>query len=121
VHPLRESRPFANFSGGNQQKIVFAKWLRLNPRLLILDEPTQGVDIGAMEDIYRMTVEHARAGNGVLLLSNEWDDLARVADRVIIMQRGRIAAELEGDELTADGIADQVFTTTDREKEGGRA
>ncbi|MFB2586337.1 sugar ABC transporter ATP-binding protein [Herbiconiux liukaitaii] len=100
VKPPRAEQVFAQFSGGNQQKIVFAKWLRNRPQLLLLEEPTQGVDIGAKQAIYDAIDGAASAGTAVLVCSSEAKELVRLCDRVLVLREGRIAAELAGDELT---------------------
>ena len=100
VKPPRAEQVFSQFSGGNQQKIVFAKWLRNQPALLLLEEPTQGVDIGAKKAIYDAIDTAAASGAGVLVCSSEAKELVRLCDRVIVLRDGRIAAELAGDELT---------------------
>jgi ABC-type sugar transport system ATPase subunit len=100
VKPPRAEQVFAQFSGGNQQKIVFAKWLRNKPSLLLLEEPTQGVDIGAKQAIYDAIDRAASTGAAVLVCSSEAKELVRLCDRVLVLRDGRIAAELAGDELT---------------------
>jgi ribose transport system ATP-binding protein len=100
VKPPRAEQKFAQFSGGNQQKIVFAKWLRNNPSVLLLEEPTQGVDIGAKQAIYAAIDAAARQGAGVLVCSSEAKELVRLCDRVLVMRGGAVAAELSGEQLT---------------------
>jgi ribose transport system ATP-binding protein len=104
VMPRSPDKPFATFSGGNQQKLVLAKWLRLEPQVLVLDEPTQAVDVGAVADIYRLITEYAERGLAVMVMSSEWEDLARICTRVYVLERGHVVAELHGAELTADAI-----------------
>ncbi len=91
-------------SGGNQQKVIVARWLRQEPEVLILDEPTQGVDVGAKADIHLLIDEAAAQGTAVLVCSTDHEELVRVCDRVVIMRRGRVAEILRGDEITADRI-----------------
>jgi ABC-type sugar transport system ATPase subunit len=81
-------------SGGNQQKVVFGRWLVTAPRVLLLDEPTRGLDVGAKTEILRLVSELADAGTAILLVSSELEELTRVCDRYLVMVRGRIAAEL---------------------------
>ena len=100
VKPPRPEQVFAQFSGGNQQKVVFAKWLRNNPRVLLLEEPTQGVDIGAKQALYGAIDAAAESGAGVIVCSSEAKELVRLCDRVLVLRNGRIAAELSGEELT---------------------
>lgn len=93
--------PFNVLSGGNQQKGVLARWLRREPDLLMLDEPTQGVDVGARADIYRVIREAAAAGMAVLVVTSDVEELAHLADRAVILRRGRTVAEVEGADLEA--------------------
>jgi ribose transport system ATP-binding protein len=97
--------PLATFSGGNQQKILFAKWLRRKPVVLLLDEPTQGVDIGAKTEIHRQLLALAASGTAVIVSSTDLEELAALASRVLVMQEGRITTELSGDALNPHGIA----------------
>ncbi len=91
-------------SGGNQQKVILARWLRQNPRVLILDEPTQGVDVGAKAEIHALVDVAAEAGAAVLVASTESEELARLCDRVLVLRGGRITAWLEGPQVSADRI-----------------
>jgi len=100
VKPPRSEQVFAQFSGGNQQKLVFAKWLRNRPAVLLLEEPTQGVDIGAKQALYDAIDIAAAAGSAVLVCSSEAKELVRLCDRVLVLRNGRVAAELSGDQLT---------------------
>ena len=84
-------------SGGNQQKVVLAKWLTASPKVLILDNPTQGVDIGAKEEIYSIITSLAESGIGIIVLSAEGQEIVRLCDRAIVLRHGHIAAELHGD------------------------
>jgi ABC-type sugar transport system ATPase subunit len=100
VRPPRAEQVFAQFSGGNQQKLVFAKWLRNRPAVLLLEEPTQGVDIGAKAALYDAVESAAAAGTAVLVCSSEAKELVRLCDRVLVLRNGRVAAELSGERLT---------------------
>jgi len=91
-------------SGGNQQKVVLAKWLLARPRLLILDEPTRGVDVGAKLEIYRLIRKLAADGTAILLVSSELPELLGLSSRVIVMAQKRIVATLAGAEMTAERI-----------------
>jgi len=93
-----------NLSGGNQQKVVIARWLTLNPRLLILDEPTRGIDIGAKAEIHRLMSDLAAEGMGILMISSELPEVLNVSDRILVMHEGRVTAELNRDEATQDKI-----------------
>ena len=92
-------QPFFSFSGGNQQKILFGKWLRLTPRLLLLDEPTQGVDVAAKAEIHHQILECAAAGTAVLVSSSDIDELAALCHRVLIIRDGQIAVDLRDDQV----------------------
>jgi ABC-type sugar transport system ATPase subunit len=97
--------PVSTLSGGNQQKVMLAKWLSCAPRLVLLDEPTRGVDVAAKAEIYRLIDEAKRQGCAVVVSSSENDELREVADRIIVMSHGRIVAELRPDEATDAAIA----------------
>jgi L-arabinose transport system ATP-binding protein len=96
--------PVSRLSGGNQQKVVLARWLACEPMLLILDEPTRGIDIGAKAEIYRLIDELAGAGIGIILISSEMPELIGLADRVLVMADGRITAELAGNDMSEEEI-----------------
>jgi ABC-type sugar transport system ATPase subunit len=98
-------------SGGNQQKLVFARALLSRPRLLIADEPTRGVDVGAKRSIYELIVGLAADGVGVLLISSEVEEVLGLAHRVLVMRGGRIVAELAGATLTEENILAAAFAT----------
>jgi ribose transport system ATP-binding protein len=100
LRPPEPERPLGQFSGGNQQKVVLAKWLRTRPRLLLLDEPTSGVDVGAKATIYDLIGQAAADGTAVIVASSDTKELAAICDRVIVLDEGRLAAEVEGDSLT---------------------
>jgi len=120
VPPLPRQR-FEAFSGGNQQKLVYGRSVRLMPKILVLDEPTRGVDVGAVADLYQIIREQAAGGAAVLLMSSEWEDLPRVCHRVIVLDRGRTVAELSGAQLTFEHIASVAYghlTTADHSEEG---
>ena len=88
-----------NLSGGNQQKVVIAKWLHLNPRLFILDEPTRGIDVGAKDEIYKLIDNIANQGVSILLISSEIEEIIGMSDRVIVMANGKVAGELKKGEI----------------------
>ena len=83
-------------SGGNQQKVVLARWLAAKPRVLILDEPTRGIDVGAKAEIYRLIDELANEGLAIMFISSELTEILGLSDRIYVMQNGRITGELEG-------------------------
>ncbi|MGC0239472.1 ATP-binding cassette domain-containing protein [Arthrobacter sp. SD76] len=96
VHPAEPEFPVTDFSGGNQQKLVFMKWLQLNPQVLLLDEPTQGVDPGAAKLLLEEMVEAAKAGAAVAMFSGDHEQLVATCHRVLVLHQGRIVAELAG-------------------------
>lgn len=108
VRPPLPDRKVSLFSGGNQQKIVLAKWMSLTPRVLLLDEPTQGIDAGAKFDVLRIIVDAARAGTAVLIFSGDYEQLANVCTRVLIVSQGRIVGELTGAGITEAAIVEQA-------------
>ena len=91
-------------SGGNQQKIVLAKWLALKPKVLLLDEPTRGIDIGAKEEIYLLMEKFAREGMAVLFVSSEMEEIMGMADRTLVMHEGRITGELAREDFSEEAI-----------------
>jgi ribose transport system ATP-binding protein len=105
VRPPREDTVFATLSGGNQQKIVLAKWLRRKPRVLLLDEPTQGVDVHAKATIHALARDVAVQGWGVVIASSDDAELCDTCDRIIVFRDGRIAGEVEAERMTPEEIA----------------
>jgi ribose transport system ATP-binding protein len=93
-----------SLSGGNQQKVVLGKWLSMSPRVLIFDEPTRGIDVGAKHEIYRLMRELADSGVGILMISSDMEEIIGVSDRVAVMHEGRIAGFLDRSNLTEQGI-----------------
>jgi ribose transport system ATP-binding protein len=104
VKPPIADRRAGTFSGGNQQKIVLGKWLRLDPRVLLLHEPTQGVDAGARREVLNMVAESAESGTGVVLFSADYEQLANTCHRVLVMSQGRIIRELREPLLSEEEI-----------------
>jgi ribose transport system ATP-binding protein len=109
VRPRKAGALLGQLSGGNQQKVVLAKWLEIKPRLLLLHEPTQGVDVAARAEIYRLVREASTGGMAVLWVSEDFEELATVCDRVLIMADGHIRSELIGDAVTEDNISSAVY------------
>jgi len=97
-------QPVRELSGGNQQKVVLSKWLLAKPRLMLLDEPTRGIDVGAKSEIYKLITELASQGIAILMISSELPEILGLSDRVLVMREGRIAAEFSRDEATAEAI-----------------
>jgi ribose transport system ATP-binding protein len=91
-------------SGGNQQKVVLGKWLALAPRVLLLDEPTRGIDIGAKQDIYSLMEELAARGVAILFVSSEMEEVLGMSDRTLVLHEGRLAGELRRDQLSEEAV-----------------
>ncbi|MEP6299730.1 MAG: ATP-binding cassette domain-containing protein, partial [Ilumatobacter sp.] len=125
-------QPISALSGGNQQKVVLAKWLASNPKLLILDEPTQGIDIQAKAEVHKIIDELASTGIAIIVISSDMPELIANSDRVLVLKHGDVTAELEGDDITPiniglaatgsapddqlddlTGVADRSSSTTD--------
>jgi len=96
--------PIINLSGGNQQKAVIARWLTVSPRILLLDEPTRGIDVGAKGEIYEIIRDLARTGMGILVVSSDLPEILAISDRVYVMRQGRFAAELHGQQINQETI-----------------
>jgi rhamnose transport system ATP-binding protein len=96
--------PAAFLSGGNQQKVVLAKWLATEPKLLILDEPTRGIDVGTKAEVHRLMSELAGRGMAVLMISSELPEVLGMADRVLVMHEGRLTAELSREEADEERV-----------------
>jgi simple sugar transport system ATP-binding protein/ribose transport system ATP-binding protein len=109
VRGARYSAPVRTLSGGNQQKVLFARTMLCGPRVLVADEPTRGVDVGAKRAIYELLTELAGQGLGVLLISSELEEVLGLSHRVLVMRRGRVVAELEGDGMTEHAILAAAF------------
>ncbi len=91
-------------SGGNQQKLLISRWVAIGPRILILDEPTRGVDVGAKSEIYRIMNQMARKGVAILMISSELPEVVGMSDRVYVMREGSIAGELHGRDISQENI-----------------
>jgi ribose transport system ATP-binding protein len=109
IRPRNPALPFAALSGGNQQKVLLAKWLQLRPRLILLDEPTQGVDVGAREQVFEAIRTATRMNACVLCASSDYEQLAAICDRVFVFNRGRVVTELSGEHLSKSGIAQACY------------
>jgi ribose transport system ATP-binding protein len=99
----------AYLSGGNQQKIVFGKWIMREPKVLLLDEPTRGVDIGAKQEIYALMEQLAGQGAAILFVSSEMEEILGMSDRVVVMQEGKIQGELLRSELSEQRLMELAF------------
>ena len=104
VKTASQQTTIANLSGGNQQKIALGKWLLCEPAVLMLDEPTRGVDVGAKQEIYNLLDRLAAEGLAILFVSSEMEEVLALADRVLVMHEGQITGELSGDRLSEEAI-----------------
>jgi ribose transport system ATP-binding protein len=114
--PNRDA-PVRSLSGGNQQKVVFAKQLLTRPRLLLLDEPTRGVDVGAKAEIYRLLARLAEEGLGILLASSELPELLGVCDRIVVLRAGAIAAEQDAADATQESLLEAATSSAPIDQE----
>ena len=104
INPATPMRKAKLFSGGNQQKIVVSKCVNADPKILLVDEPTRGVDIGAKTEIHMILDQMAREGKSIIVVSSEMDEVLKLSDRVLVMRAGRIVAELKKDEINQETI-----------------
>lgn len=109
VRPADPAKPLSALSGGNQQKVLLAKWLQIETAVILLHEPTLGVDIASRAQIFQIIREAADEGTGVLIASSEYEDLANLCDRVLVLNRGRVVAELTGNGLSEERILHHCF------------
>jgi ribose transport system ATP-binding protein len=109
VRPAIPSLTYGSFSGGNQQKLLIAKWLQINPVLVLAHEPTQGVDVGARQEILQTLRRIAESGGSVLYASVDHDELAAICDRVLIFEHGRLNVELAGTQVTPHLISEACY------------
>jgi ribose transport system ATP-binding protein len=100
----RPDRPVSSLSGGNQQKVVLGKWLQRNPRVVILDEPTRGIDVGARSAIYELIAGLTKTGTAVIVVSSDLDEILGLSHRVMVLARGQAQGLLEGDQLTGESV-----------------
>ena len=104
-------------SGGNQQKVVLSKWLVRNVKLLILDEPTRGIDVGAKQEIYRLIAQLAAEGMGILIIASEMPEVLSMSHRVQVIADGRVIGELDRDEATQDKVMKMIVKGRKRNEE----
>ena len=103
-----------NLSGGNQQKVLLAKWMFADPDVLILDEPTRGIDVGAKYEIYCIINDLVAAGKSVIMISSELPEVLGMSDRIYVMNEGRIAGELNAQEASQEKIMSCILRSSDR-------
>ncbi|EDT08835.1 ABC transporter related [Paraburkholderia graminis C4D1M] len=101
-------QPIRELSGGNQQKVLLARWLATHPRLLLLDEPTRGIDVGAKADVAKIVRELRDSGLAVLLSASELEELTAVADRAVVIRDGQTVAQLDGAQMNEASIMDAI-------------
>ncbi len=99
-----QSTRIASLSGGNQQKVILGRWLLTKPSILLLDEPTRGIDVGAKYEIYKLIIELAESGKGIVMVSSEMAELIGICDRIIVMSGGRVAGEINRGDVTQERI-----------------
>ena len=104
VKTPNEDQVIRYLSGGNQQKVVLGKWLAMKPKILLLDEPTRGIDVGAKSEIYSLMEKLAEKGVAILFVSSEMEEVLGMADRALVMHEGRITGELARNELAEEAI-----------------
>ena len=104
-----------NLSGGHQQKVLLARWMCMNPKLMILDEPTRGIDVGAKAEIEQLIQEFSKSGISVLMISSEIAELERNCDRIIVMREGRVIGELAGDQISQDKVMETIARGSESE------
>jgi ribose transport system ATP-binding protein len=112
IRGATDESAIATLSGGNQQKACIAKWMRTNPSVLILDEPTQGIDVGAQADVHRLVAEAAESGLAVVICSSDEVELAALCSRVLVLQAGQVVRELIGEDVTVPSIVDASLSAT---------
>ena len=114
----RPAGSVATLSGGNQQKVLISRWVRVCKSVLILDEPTRGVDVGAKAEIYRVMRQLTQRGLGILMISSELQEVIGMSDRVLVMREGRINGEVAGDQMTEHDIM-RLATASQAQANGG--
>jgi rhamnose transport system ATP-binding protein len=107
-----------SLSGGNQQKVVLAKWLASKPRVLILDEPTRGIDIGAKVEVHRIIGELAASGLGIILISSDLPEVLAMSDRILVLHEGRITAEIARNQATEERVMFAATGSADADEVG---
>ena len=115
------NKAVGELSGGNQQKTIFARWLATNPKLLILDEPTKGIDVGSKSEIYQIVCDLAKRGIGVIFISSELPEILGLCDRILVMCQGRITGELPREEATEHKVLTLAMADMLGEKKDGQS
>ncbi len=105
LRPLNIEKHIGTLSGGNQQKVIIGRWVAADAKVFLFDEPTRGIDIGAKSEIYNLIEKLAQEGKAIVVVSSEMPEIIRISDRVLVMREGKIAAELKGDDINEENIA----------------
>jgi ABC-type sugar transport system ATPase subunit len=101
-----------NLSGGNQQKVILARWLNISPKILIIDEPTRGIDVGARSEIHKLLRRYAEDGVGIIMISSEMEEVLSISDRIVVLRDGRVAASLDSEQATQETIVSYALGVT---------
>ena len=101
---IKPAPTVSRMSGGNQQKLVLGKWLAMSPRVLLLDEPTRGIDVGAKFEIYKLMTDLVREGKTIIMISSELPELLGMCDRIYVMSKGRITGELNRADFSQENV-----------------
>jgi len=119
IRGAKVSDPVSRLSGGNQQKVVLAKSLAREPQILLLDEPTRGIDVGAKSEIYRLIDDLAKEGKAILLISSELEEVLSMSDRIVVMREGRVTGEFGRDEASQEQVMTAATGGRDRQASNG--
>lgn len=114
LRPPNVRQAIGTFSGGNQQKAIIGRWLAASTEIFLFDEPTRGIDVGAKSEIYNLIEELAKAGKAIIVVSSEMPEIIRLSDRVLVMQEGRLVANLQKNDITEDRIAHYAIPRKDQ-------
>ncbi|MDO4489675.1 MAG: ATP-binding cassette domain-containing protein [Lachnospiraceae bacterium] len=109
IKVARTTMPVKALSGGNQQKVVLAKWMITKPEVLIFDEPTRGIDVGAKAEIYKIMCEYAAQGNAIIMVSSEMPEAMGMSDRIIVLSNHKMSGEVARDEFDEEKLAQLQF------------
>jgi ABC-type sugar transport system ATPase subunit len=109
VHTPSQEQMLANLSGGNQQKVILARWLAAESQLLILDEPTAGIDVGSKAEIHRLVAELARSGKAILYISSELPEVLGISDRIVVFHEGNVVGEFDSQSATEQGVMQAIM------------
>ena len=108
LQPRQSDQPVKNLSGGNQQKVILARWLATNPRVLILDEPTRGIDVGAKAEVQKLVLELAEDGKACIFISSELEEVLRTSDRIVVLRDQEQVSELTGADMNEQTVMQTI-------------